>query len=199
VSTSGPAYRTLALHEWHRIGPDGLPIRHRTIQVIKALRPGLRSYTYRFDRREATVHVVRGATPTPPYEDPVLGLTAVDLVFPRPLDLNETISFEYETGFRWVSVPPQRFRRAARNPVEHLDIRIAFAPERLPAEVQWALWDGFTDDAGLRAEERVELAGDHSVHRYVEELRDHTVGFAWTWPPGLEPVPPGGEPLETAD
>lgn len=191
MSPSEPRHRTLSLHEWHRIGPEGLPVRHRTMQVIKALDDGLAAYTYRFDRRDAGVAAVRGARAGEPYDDETPGLTAVDLVFARPLARNETTSFEYETLFTWRSVPPPRFRRAARFPVEHVDIRIVFAPERLPAEVHWCLWNGFTDDAELRAAERVELDADHSVHRFVEHLEGHTVGFTWTWPAGLEPtVPP---------
>jgi hypothetical protein len=190
VTSGQPEHRTVSLHEWHRIGSDGLPVRHRTIQVVKALRPGLRSYTYRFDRREATVTIVRGATAGEPYDDVTPGLTAVDLVFPRPLELNETTVFEYETIFSWRSVPPPRIRRAARSLVENLDVGIVFAPERLPAEVHWALWDGFDEDARLRAAERVELTEDHSAHRFIEALEGHTVGFQWTWPHGLEPVLP---------
>ncbi len=189
MTTSQPAHRTVSLHEWHVIGPDGLPLRHRTIQVIKALRPGLESYRFRFDRREATLHMVRGATPGEPYDDPdVPGLTVVDLRFPRPLDVDETTSIEYETRFRWQSLPPPRFRRAARIPVDNLDMRVIFSAERLPAEVHWAVWDGFGDDARLRAAERLELDAHHAVHRFVETLEGHTVGFTWTWPPGLEPA-----------
>jgi hypothetical protein len=187
VVKRSPAHRTLSLHEWHRIGPDGLPLRHRTMHVIRALQPGLRSYTYRFDRSEAEVETVRGARPGEPYADETAGLTAVDLVFPHPLEAGETVSFEYVTVFHWTSVPPPHFRRAARHPVERLDVRIKFAAERLPAEVHWAVWDGFTDDAALRAAERVPFDTDHSVHRFVEQMERRTVGFTWTWPPDLAP------------
>jgi hypothetical protein len=186
-------HRTLSLHELHVIGPDGLPARHRTIHVVRALRGGLSAYTYRFDRREATVRALRGVHPGTPYDDPEIpGLTAVDLRFPRPLEEGETAAFEYETLFQWRSVPPPHLRRAARLPVERLEMRVEFSPERLPAEVQWGLWDGFGADARLRAAERVELDEEHSVHRFIEELHGHTVGFTWTWPPGREPVVPDG-------
>jgi hypothetical protein len=185
-------HRTVSLHELHVIGPDGLPARHRTIHVIRALHPGLQAYTFRFDRREATVHAVRGVQPGPPRDDPDLpGMTAVELLFPRPLEEGETASFEYETRFDWKSVPPPQVRRAARLPVERVEIGVEFSPERLPAEVHWALWDGFGPDAQLRAAERVELDGEHSAHRFVDELHGHTVGFIWAWPPGREPVVPG--------
>jgi hypothetical protein len=190
VTTSQPGHRTLSLHEWHRIGADGLPLRHRTMQVIRALRPGLRSYTYRFDRREAEVEVVHGATAGEPYDDQTPGLTAVDLVFPRPLDVGETTSIEYVTVFHWRTVPPPQIRRAARSPVDRVDVRVVFDPARLPARVQWALWGGYSADAALRACERVELASDHSVQRFVEQLQGHTVGFTWAWAEGQEPVAP---------
>jgi len=185
-------HRTVSLHELHVIGPDGLPARHRTIHVIRALRDGLESYTFRFDRREATVHAVRGVRAGPPRDDPDLpGMTAVELLFPHPLEEGETASFEYETEFDWTSVPPPQVRRAARLPVERVEIGVEFSPERLPAQVHWGLWDGFGPDAQLRAAERVELDGEHSAHRFVEELHGHTVGFTWAWPPGREPVVPG--------
>lgn len=185
-------HRTVSIHELHVIGPDGLPARHRTIHVVRALHAGLRSYTFRFDRREATVRAVRGVQPGPPTDDPELpGMTAVELLFPHPLNEGETASFEYETQFAWKSVPPPQVRRAARLPVERVEIRVEFSPERLPAEVHWGLWDGFGPDAQLRAAERVELDGEQSAHRFVDELHGHTVGFIWVWPPGREPVVPG--------
>jgi hypothetical protein len=190
VSTNQPGHRTLTLHEWHRIGPDGLPVRHRTMQVIRSLRPGLQSYTYRFDRREAEVEVVNGAVAGEPYDDETPGLTAVDLVFPRPLDIGETTSIEYVTVFHWTSVPPPHFRRAARSPVDRVDVRLVFDSDRLPAEVRWGLWGGYSEGARLLASERVQLGTDHSVQRFVEQLQGHTVGFAWAWAPGQEPVAP---------
>lgn len=185
-------HRTVSLHELHVIGPDGLPARHRTIHVIRALRDGLASYVYRFDRSEASVRAIRGVRPAPPQEDPdVPGLTAVELRFPHPLAEGEAAAFEYETVFNWHSVPPPQLRRAARLPVERIELGVEFSPERLPAEVHWALWDGFGPDARLRAAERVELDGEHSVHRFIEEVHGHTIGFTWAWPPGREPVVPG--------
>jgi hypothetical protein len=193
VTVDGPPHRTVSLHEWHLVGPDGLPARHRTVHVLRSLRPGLRSYTYRFDRREATVSSVRGATAgTARLEDE--GLTAVDLIFPRPLAAGETASLEYETVFSWQSVPPPQVRRAARQRVERLDMRVEFSSERVPGAVQWAVWDGYGPDAELRAAEPVQLDGDHSAHRFTDELEGVTVGFTWSWPPGREPRLPASAP-----
>jgi hypothetical protein len=184
-------HRTVSLHEWHVIGPDGLPLRHRTVHVLRALRAGLSSYTYRFDSREARVRAVRGCQASPPRPD-VDGLMAVDLALPRPLAAGETASLEYETLFDWHSVPPPRLRRGMRQRVERLDMRVEFSPARLPARVEWAVWDGFGPDATVRAAEVVALDDEHAAHRFVDAAEGVTVGFIWAWADGQEPVPPPG-------
>ena len=180
----------MALHEWHVLGPDGLPLRHRTVHVLRALQPGVRTYTYRFDSLEARVRAIRGARAGEPRPD-VEGLVAVDLELPRPLAVGETASFEYETVFDWRSVPAPVIRRGMRQRVERLDMRVEFSPQRLPARLEWAVWDGFGPDARIRAAELVELDAEHAAHRFVDAAEGVTVGFTWRWPAGREPVPPG--------
>lgn len=186
-TAEAPGHRTVSLHEWHLVGPDGLPVRHRTVHVLRALRPGLRAYTYRFDSSEATVRVLRGGRAGTPRTDEQ-GLTAVDLELPRPLAAGETASLEYETTFSWRAVPPPEVRRAMRQRVERLDMRVEFSPERLPAQLRWAVWDGFGDGARIRAAELVELDTEYAAQRFVDALDHGTVGFTWTWPAGRGPV-----------
>jgi hypothetical protein len=183
----GSAYRTVSLHEWHVVGPDGLPARHRTVHVLRALRPGVSSYTYRFDSREGRVRALRGARAGESRIDHD-GLTAVDLVLSRPLDRDETASLEYETLFDWRSVPVPEVRRSMRQRVERLEMRVEFSPQRLPAELYWGVWDGFGPAARLRAAERVALDAEHAAHRFIDALENGTVGFTWTWAPGQDPV-----------
>src|SRR5690349_4513 len=57
-----PRHQTLALHELHTLGPDGLPAEHQTIQVIKSTVDGMDAYPYRFDTDQLMVEVVRGGT-----------------------------------------------------------------------------------------------------------------------------------------
>jgi len=191
VTDPGPAHRTVSLHEWHLIGPDGLPLRHRTVHVLRALRPGLSVYTYRCDSSAARVRAVRGARAGRPRPD-AGGLTAVDLELHRPLAPGETASLEYETSFEWRTVPPPQVRRGMRQRVERVDMRVEFSPDRLPEELSWAVWDGFGPDARVRAAERVDLDGDCAAHRFVDAADGVTVGFTWRWPPGHEPVLPPG-------
>jgi hypothetical protein len=186
----GPAHRTVSLHEWHVVGPDGLPVRHRTLHVLRALRPGLRAYTYRFDSREAQVRALHGVRVASPRSEPG-GLTAVDLVLPRALDEGETASFEYETTFAWRAVPPPQVRRSMRQRVERLDMRVEFSAHRLPAGLHWAVWDGLGPGARIRAAERVELDDEHAAHRFLDSVAGgFTVGFTWSWPPGGGPELP---------
>jgi hypothetical protein len=190
MTSEDPAHRTLSLHEWHVIGPAGLPVRHRTVHVLRALRPELAAFTYRYDSSDARVTVLRGARAGEPRPDDD-GLTAVVLTFPRPLAVGQTASLEYETVFTWRAVPRPEVRRAMRQRVERLDMRVEVSPDRLPAEVRWAVWDGFGPEGRVRAAERVELDAEHAVHRFVDAAEGVTVGFEWGWPPGREPVLPG--------
>jgi hypothetical protein len=190
MASEGPDHQTESLHEWHVVGPDGLPVRHWTVHVLRALRPGLTAFTFRYDSADATVRALRGARAGQPRPD-TDGLTAVDLTFPRPLAVGETASLEYETSFAWRDVPPPEVRRVMRQRVERLDMRVEFSPDRLPAELRWAVWDGFGPGARVRAAERVELDDLHAAHRFIDAAAGVTVGFEWTWPPGREPVLPG--------
>ena len=46
--------------------------------------------------------------------------------------------------------------------------------------MRWAGWDGFGENARVRAPERVELDEEHAVHRFVDAASGVTVGFEWT-------------------
>jgi hypothetical protein len=54
---------------------------------------------------------------------------------------------------------------------------VEFSPERLPAELVCALWDGYGPTPGC-ARPVVELDGEHTCRRFVEELHGHTAGSA---------------------
>jgi hypothetical protein len=84
LSSDIPEYRTVSLQEWHTLGPDGRPLRHRTVHRLQAITNSLDRYPYRFDTSEVEVAAVRGARPGPviPTERP--GIHRVDFLFDKP-------------------------------------------------------------------------------------------------------------------
>jgi hypothetical protein len=63
--------------------------------------------------------------------------------------------------------------------VDNLDMRIEFHPDKLPARIWWAHWDGI--DKTVIEREPVNLDIQHSVHRYFRSLEKSVVGFYWEW------------------
>jgi hypothetical protein len=170
-------YRTVALHEFHTLGADGLPQSHRTVHVIRALQQ-VRCYPYRFDTDAVRVEVLRGGRAGPLYRTSMNGVFAVDIELTRPLAPGETGSFEYRTVFDYRQPPAPQFRRATRRRCDNVEINVRFHPDRLPAHVCWAVWAGYGADEPLE-QEPVTLDPDASVHRYLETLEGRAVGFRW--------------------
>jgi hypothetical protein len=106
-------YQTISLHEFHYLGPDGRPVRHRTIQDIRALVDGLDSHRYSFDTNEVEVERVQGGTPSAPYR--LQGsVWAVDLKLPSVLNRGGMTSMEYVTKFHYACDVEPVFRRVHR-------------------------------------------------------------------------------------
>lgn len=170
-------YITRALNEHHVIGRDGLPLRHTTIQVIEAIE-SISYYTYQFDTSAASIEVARGgrAGRVHPLGD---GLFAVDIHFARELTPGESTTLEYHTVFRYDDAPPTVFRRGISRRVGLVALEVQFHPDRLPAEVGYARWEGLEDDPV--SVEPVVLRPDHSVHRALTDVEATVVGFTWRW------------------
>ncbi|SEB45720.1 hypothetical protein SAMN04489727_1905 [Amycolatopsis tolypomycina] len=174
-------YQTVSLHEFHVVGPDGLPAWHRTFHVVRAI-DELRSYRYRFDTSAASVDVVRGGTAGPLSRTGDDGIYAVDINFHEPVAPGATESFEYRTVLHYTEAPPPEFRRAAVNPIENVTIDVQFDAELLPTRVWWAEWDDLHASRPVH-QEPVTLRQDGCVHRHVDDLQG-IVGFRWEFPAG---------------
>jgi hypothetical protein len=174
-----PSLETLALHELHTLGPDGLPAEHQTIQVIKSTVPVLDAYPYRFDTDELVVEVVRGGQVGDIYRitDTLYG---VDIVLDRPLRLDESALMHYRTTFLYRSPPPTEFRRGVLGTMRDVTLWVQFHPDRLPARVWSGRWDRL-DHATVIDQQPVELDGDFSVQVRYDAIVDSIVGFHWSW------------------
>jgi hypothetical protein len=177
---TGPLrHDTLAVHEMHTLGPDGVPAEHQTIQVIRSTVDSLEAYPYRFDTDQLAVEVVRGGHVGDMYRV-TEGLFGVDIVLDRPLALGETALMHYRTTFGYRTAPPPEFRRGVLGVMRDITLWVQFHPDRLPARVWLARWDRL-DHATVIEEQPVELDGEFSVQARYDEVEQAIVGFHWAW------------------
>ncbi|SRR5712691_7633434 len=172
-------HRTLSIHEHHYIGPDGLPVRHRTQQVIQANDAGLERYPYRFDTNALTVEVEAGGRLGGQLYEVGGGIHAVDIELDEPLAAYDTTVLTYLTLFHYSEPPKPEFRRAAHRRITDVSIRVEFDPARTPEKIWWAIWDGV--DGAVTEREEATLRGGKFVCRYLESMENSVVGFMWDW------------------
>ncbi len=176
----GPSrYETLAIHELHTLGADGLPAEHQTIQVIKSTVDSLDTYPYRFDTDQLVVEVVRGGRVGDVYRVNE-GLFGVDIVLDRPLAQGETALMHYRLTFAYRTPPPAEFRRGVIGTMHDVTLWVQFHPDKVPARVWQARWDRL-DDATILEQQLVELDGEFSAQARYDHVEDSIIGFHWAW------------------
>jgi hypothetical protein len=175
-----PGYRTLSLHDHHYLGSDGLPARHRTLQVVEALTDGVDRVRYRADTNAVSVEAGQGCSGIgESFREIATDMFATDIMLAGTLAAGETATLEYQTLFRYQSVPASEFRRTVVVSLENLDIRVQFHPDRLPRAVVWAVWNGL--DGLIVASEPAELDSQFAVHRFLRFAQQTVAGFRWEW------------------
>jgi hypothetical protein len=177
----GPArHRTTSVHEHHCIGADGLPAWHRTQQVIEASVDGLDRYPYRCDTNALAIEVeVGGRLSGPLYPLDGGRLFALDILLDEPLALGDETSLTYLTLFHYAEPPPAEMRRASRQIMRNVSMRVEFHPDKIPRRVWWAVWDGMHGEIIER--EECALRASRYVFKRVESIEQAVVGFTWQW------------------
>jgi hypothetical protein len=184
----GPAvHRTLSVHDHHYVGPDGLALRTRTLQVVEAITDHVQRIPYMYDTSALSIDLIQGCTGLgAQFREVTSGIFATDLLLARTLGYGETATLEYVTSFSYQQDPQveltgefAEYRRAVRRRMENADIRVEFDPERLPATVWWARWDGI--DGDVMEQEPVDLDAQCSAHRFLRSIENTVVGFHWEW------------------
>jgi len=177
-------HRTLSLHDHLTIGAEGSPVRMRILQVIEALADGVGRIPLLHDMQAVTVEVGQGCTGLSDdcYQvSDELFVTYLELA--GILDADQTTTLEYWVSYQYPGGPddPRErvYRRAVMSRLENFDLRVEFHPDRLPAAVWWATWDGV--DGEILQQEPATLDAQHSVHRYLRSLEKTVAGFHWSW------------------
>lgn len=178
TSTGAATHHNVAIHELHTVGVDGVPLSHRTVQVLRAGRHRITHYTYKFDTDAASVEIIRGGVAGPVYPCGN-GLSAVDIALHRPLEPGDTASLEYLTTFAYRDPPSPEFRRGAVRPIDSLELRVQFHRSCRPRRIWWARWRHL--DGSPVHQEPVALDPEHAVHRYLSNVEATIVGFTWEW------------------
>jgi hypothetical protein len=176
---AAPAYRTILLHEFHYLGPDGMPRHHRTLRDIRALADGLATYRYSFDTSELSVDRIGGGSPSRPYQR-AESVWAVDITLSRTLRRGEDHSLEFESTFHYQAPVEPCFRRVAHERLENVAIRIQFHPGRLPRNVWWTEWRDYREPHNeVLARQPLTLDAEHVAYHRLDVLDRAVVGFAW--------------------
>jgi hypothetical protein len=179
-----PRHQTLSLHDHVNVGEDGRIDRVRMLQVIEAIAPAVDRIPLLCDTNVLTVEVGQGGKELSGNVQQVSDdLFFAEILLARTLDLGETITLEYWLTYRYpgdLTDPAEcEYRRAVMRHAENLDMRVEFHPNRRPAHVWWAHWDG--DHGNVIQREIFTLDSECSVHRFVRSVNKTVVGFYWEW------------------
>jgi hypothetical protein len=177
-------HQTLSLHDHVHVGSDGRPARARTLQVIEAIADDVDRIPFLYDTSSLTLEVGQGCKGLSGYPYEISeDLFGTDILLASVLGLGETATLEYWTSYRYPGDPldphEREYRRAVMRRMENFDMRVEFHPQRLPAAVWWASWDGM--DGDIIEQEKVTLDSQHSAHRYLRLVSKTVVGFHWSW------------------
>jgi hypothetical protein len=177
-------HQTLSLHDHVHVDAGGLLARARTLQVIEATVDGLDRIPYLYDTKALTLEVGQGCTELAGDLYQVSDeLFVTHITLAKTLDAGETITLEYWTTFQYPGDPAdpheREYRRAVMGRLENFDMRVEFHPDRLPAGVWWATWDGVA--GSIIEQEAVDLDRQHSAHRYLRFIEKTVAGFYWRW------------------
>jgi hypothetical protein len=177
-------HHTVSLHDHMWMSSDGRIDRSRTLQVIEAGAQGVDRIPFICDTNVLTLEVGQGCKELVG-EVRRIGpdVFAAQILLSRILDLGQTLTLEYLLSYRYpgdLCDPREcQWRRGGLRHVDNLDMRAEFHPDKLPARMWWAHWDGTSD--AIIEQEPVTLDIQHSVHRYVRSLEKSVVGFYWEW------------------
>lgn len=177
-------HQTVSLHDHVHVGSDGRPERARTLQVIEAIAQHLDRIPFLHDTNSLTLEVGQGCKGLSGYPYEIRrDVFATDILLAKVLAVGETTTLEYWTTYAYPGDPldphEREYRRAVMGRMENFDMRVEFHPEKLPASIWWASWNGVEGE--VIEQEKVALDSQNSAHRYLRFIEKTVVGFYWSW------------------
>jgi hypothetical protein len=174
-----PRYETILLHEFHYLGSDGIPLRHRTLRNIRSLVDGLTTYRYSFDTNELAVNRIGGGSPSSLYQRSA-NIWCVNITLSRTLSRGDEHLLEFESTFHYNRPVEPCFRRVAHERLENVAIRVQFHPGKLPHNVWWTEWQDYREPRSVPiSRQPVSLDTEHVAYHRLDVLDRAVAGFAW--------------------
>ncbi|MHC0429451.1 helix-turn-helix domain-containing protein [Streptomyces sp. O3] len=172
----------LSCHERFQVGPEREERSVHTRLVFRARADGV-------DRHVVVHHNELGRLPDLHHSaycrtgrvrtDPDAGVTAMELLFERPLQRGETHVIEYEFGYRECGPPAHFYQRWFRFPAHAYLLQVQFDPAALPTRCYRAWQPNVSTPANDATELR--LTGWHTVHLAETPTRPGVHGIRWEW------------------
>lgn len=180
--TAARGYHSIWVVEDHHVGPDRRPRLHRTTRTVVSEVDDLRSITHAFDANGVAVEVELGGRADGPIRRICDGLWDQPIVLDRPAARGEHRDLVYATYFQHREDPAPEIRRSgSSDPHAHIEIRVHFDTECLPATISICVWKGL--EAVPQTEVMTELDDEHSATEVFNAVQPGgLVGFCWTWP-----------------
>ncbi|MBA8952494.1 multiprotein-bridging factor 1 family protein [Actinomadura namibiensis] len=172
----------LSCHERFRVGPDRREVGVRTRLVLRALADGVdRHVALHYNELgllpelRGTAYCRAGRTRT----DRADGVTAVELLFERPLERGETTVVEYEFGYGEDAPLTTFYRRWFRFPAHDYLLQVQFDAAALPARC-YRDWQPNVSTEPTDLQE-LRLTGSHTAHLADVDIRPGVHGVRWEW------------------
>jgi hypothetical protein len=153
------------------------------MKVIEATAQGLDRIPFIYDHDALTVELGQGCKELAGPSRRIGPVFATEILLARTLDLGETLTLEYRVTRHYPENVDRLLeceqRQAVLRTLENFDMRVEFHPDRLPATVWWARWDGI--DGDVLEQQEVALDSQNAAHRFLRSVSKTVVGFRWAW------------------
>jgi hypothetical protein len=172
-------HQTKAMFSRYFINANRMLERIETSHAIVALEDRVETFGYSPRDTLVDVQVISGGT-LAGFRPSTPGFVGVEFRLDRVLRIGQHASLQYFTTHRETPQPCTQLRRAARNRINDVDMRIIFDDETLPRRAWWCAWDSY-DGGNIVQKTPVELNLHQELHQFLSYVEYSVVGFEWEW------------------